>query len=136
MFYLIQKLTIWNEGLIFPFKNSTEILIEVLLYLQINEGELITLVFITLVPTVRKMFIKLFSFVFLFINNYAYFGGSLVAQMVKSLPAVQETHVQSLGWEDPLGRQPTPVFLPGEFHGWRSLTGYSPWGCKELDTAE
>ena len=32
--------------------------------------------------------------------------------------------------------QPTPGFLPGEFHGQRSLTGYSPWGCKESDTAE
>ena len=27
--------------------------------------------------------------------------------------------------------QPTPVFLPGKFHGQRSLAGYSPWGCKE-----
>ena len=32
--------------------------------------------------------------------------------------------------------QPIPVFLPGEPHGWRSLVGYSPWGCKELDTTE
>ena len=32
--------------------------------------------------------------------------------------------------------QPTPVFLPGESHGQRSLAGYSPWGCKELDTTE
>ena len=32
--------------------------------------------------------------------------------------------------------QPTPVFLPGEFYGQRSLTGYSPWGCKESDTTE
>ena len=32
--------------------------------------------------------------------------------------------------------QPTPVFLPGRFHGRRSLVGYSPWGCKELDTTE
>ena len=32
--------------------------------------------------------------------------------------------------------QPTPVFLPGEFHGQRSLTGYSPWGRKESDTTE
>ena len=32
--------------------------------------------------------------------------------------------------------QPTPVFLPGEFHGHRSLVGYSPWGLKELDTTE
>ena len=30
----------------------------------------------------------------------------------------------------------TPVFLPGEFHGQRSLEGYSPWGCKESDTTE
>ena len=28
----------------------------------------------------------------------------------------------------------TPGFLPGEFHGQRRLAGYSPWGCKELDT--
>ena len=32
--------------------------------------------------------------------------------------------------------QPTPVFLPGEFHGQRSLAGYSPWGHKELDMTE
>ena len=31
---------------------------------------------------------------------------------------------------------PTPVFLPGKFHGQRSITGYSPWGHKDLDTAE
>ena len=32
--------------------------------------------------------------------------------------------------------QPTPVFLPGEFHRQRSLAGYSPWGRKELDRTE
>ena len=32
--------------------------------------------------------------------------------------------------------QPTPLFLPGEFHGQRSLASYSPWGCKESDTTE
>ena len=32
--------------------------------------------------------------------------------------------------------QPTPVFLPGESHGQRSLAGYSPQGCKESDTTE
>ena len=32
--------------------------------------------------------------------------------------------------------QPTPVFLPGESHGQRSLTGYSPWGQKESATTE
>ena len=30
---------------------------------------------------------------------------------------------------------PTPVFLPGESHGQRSLAGHSPWSCKELDLA-
>ena len=52
----------------------------------------------------------------------------LVAQTVKYLPATQETQVRPLGWEDPLekGMLPTPVFLPGEFHGQRSLAGYSP----------
>ena len=99
--------------------------------------------------------------------------------MVKNLPAMQETLVQFLGWEDPWGRDklPTPVFLgfPGGSdgkesacnvgdldlipglgrspgggghgnplqysclknpHGQRSLAGYSPWDCKELDTTE
>ena len=56
---------------------------------------------------------------------------SLVAQLVKSLPAMWETWVGSLGWQDPRRRKwpPTPVFLPGKFHGWRSLVDYSPWGC-------
>ena len=49
---------------------------------------------------------------------------------------MQEMQVQSLGWEDPWRRkwQPTPEYLPGQFHGQRSLVGYSPWDCKELDT--
>ena len=63
---------------------------------------------------------------------------SLVAQMVKNLPAMQETQVRSLNLEDPLRteRQPTPVFLPGESHGQRCLVGCSPWGRKESDTTE
>ena len=58
--------------------------------------------------------------------------------MVKNLTAMQETHVQSLGWEDLLEKemQPIPVFLSGAFHGQRSLAGYSPWGHKESDTTE
>ena len=32
--------------------------------------------------------------------------------------------------------EPTPVLLPGKFHGWRSLVGYSPWGHKESDTTK
>ena len=46
-------------------------------------------------------------------------GTSLVAQMVKNLPAVQETRFQSLGWEDPLEKGMTThsSILTGEFHG-------------------
>ena len=58
--------------------------------------------------------------------------------MVKNLPATRETQVKFLDQEDPLERewQPTPVFLPGKFHGQRSLAGYRLWCCKELDTTE
>ena len=61
-----------------------------------------------------------------------------MAQRVKRLPAMWETRVRSLGWDDPWRRkwQPTPVFLPGESHGWRSLVGYSPQGRKESDMTE
>ena len=50
----------------------------------------------------------------------------LVAKTVKNLPTIQETQVQILGWEDPLEKErlATPVFLPREFHGQRSLVGY------------
>ena len=46
------------------------------------------------------------------------------------------SHVWSVGREDPLEKevQPTPVFLPGESHGQRSLVGYNPWGRKGSDT--
>ena len=61
-----------------------------------------------------------------------------MAQTVKSPPAVQEPRfdpcVRKIFWRRKL--QPTPVFLPGESHGWRSLAGYSPWGHKESDTTE
>ena len=60
---------------------------------------------------------------------------SPVAQPVKNLPAVQETWVQSWVGKIPGERKwlPTPVFLPGEFLGQRSLVSYSPGGCKESD---
>ena len=61
-----------------------------------------------------------------------------VAQRLKHLPGMLETWVQFLGREDPWRRkwQPTPVLLPGESHGRRSLVGYSPWGRKESDMTE
>ena len=60
-------------------------------------------------------------------------SSSELAQSVKNPPAKQETQVRSLGWEDPLEKEwpPTPVFLPGEFHGQKRLAGYSPWGRRE-----
>ena len=80
---------------------------------------------------------------------------SLVAQMVKNLPAMQKTQVQSPGQEDPLEKgmathssifawkipwrrewQPTLVFLPGKSHAQRILVGCSPWGLIELDVTE
>ena len=63
---------------------------------------------------------------------------SLVAQMVKNLPTMQETQVRSLCREDPWRRkwQLTSAFLPGEFHRQKSLVGYSPRDHTELDTTE
>ena len=64
-----------------------------------------------------------------------------MAQQVKDSPAMQEareTQIWFLGWEDPLeeGTQPTPVFLPGESHGLRTLADHSPKGLKESATAK
>ena len=47
-----------------------------------------------------------------------------------SIPRLGRSPREGNGW------LPTPVFLPREFHRQRSLPGYSPWGCKELDTTE
>ena len=62
----------------------------------------------------------------------------LVVQMVKNLPAMQETWVRSSVWKMPRRREwrSTPVFLPRESQEQRSLVGYSLWGFKELDTTE
>ena len=58
------------------------------------------------------------------------YGASLVAKTVKNLSACNAG--------DPVGKilwrrewLPTPVLLPGEFHGQKSLAGYRPWGFKE-----
>ena len=81
---------------------------------------------------------------------------SQVELVVKNLPANARV-VRDVGSIPGLGRSPgggngtllqysffffyhthnaTPVFLPGKFHGQRSLVGYSPWGYKESDTTE
>ena len=58
--------------------------------------------------------------------------------MVKNLPAM--TEIQVWPWVErlPWRREwlPTPVFLPGESHGQKSLAGYSPWSHKESDMTE
>ena len=48
-------------------------------------------------------------------------AASLVAQMLENLPVMGETWVRKIPWRRP--RQPTPVFLPGEFPGQQSLEG-------------
>ena len=64
-------------------------------------------------------------------------GASQVVLLEKN-PPVSTGDSRDMGSIPELGRlpwrrswQPTPVFLPGEFHGWRSLVGYSPWGRKD-----
>ena len=56
----------------------------------------------------------------------------------KNMPALWETWTQSLGQGDPLekGRATHSRILAWRIHGQRSLVGYSPWGCKELDATE
>ena len=58
--------------------------------------------------------------------------------MVKSLPAMWETMVRSLGLEDPLAREMASYSnIPAwEIHGQRNLVAYSPRGCIELDTTD
>ena len=81
-----------------------------------------------------------FFFFFLMRTSKRKERASLVAHMVKNLPALQETWVRSLGQEDSpekgMNGKYTPVFLPEESHGQRSLAGCSPWGRKELDMTE
>ena len=55
--------------------------------------------------------------------------------MVKNLPTVQETWVQSLGHEDSVEKG-LATHLSGESHGWRSLEGHSLWGRRELQVTE
>ena len=58
-----------------------------------------------------------------------YSWASLVAQLVKNWPSMQETWVRKIPWRGK--RLRAPVFWPGEFRGF-----YSPWGHKELDMTE
>ena len=69
---------------------------------------------------------------------YPCLRASLVAQMVKNLPSMQETLVRSLNREDPLEKRMLTHFsiLAWEIYGQRSLVGYSPQGWKESNKNE
>ena len=56
-----------------------------------------------------------------------------MAQLVKSLPTMWETWVQSLGWEDPLGKGKATHF---QYSGLENSMDSSPWGCRESDTTK
>ena len=62
-----------------------------------------------------------------------------MGQTVKNPPAMWQTGVRSLGWEHHL-EEGMATHLKFSWlenpHGQRNLAGYSPWGCKELDTTE
>ena len=72
-------------------------------------------------------------------------GGFFTASATLEAPYVSERgqyfspkanlHVTSI-YERRRQWHPTPVLLPGNSHGWKSLAGCSPWGCEELDTTE
>ena len=79
------------------------------------------------------------SFLFSFAFPFSSIQFELVVQRLKHLPAIRETWVQSLGWEDLLEKEmatPSSIFVwniprteePGRF--------YSPWGRKESDMTE
>ena len=59
-------------------------------------------------------------------------GASLVTQLLKNLPTMQEIRVQFLGREDPLEKEMAThsSILAWRIHGQRDLAGYSPWGRK------
>ena len=61
-----------------------------------------------------------------------------MAQLIKNPPALWKPGFDSWVGKIPWRREqlPTPVFGPGEFHGQKSLAGYSPPGLKESDTTE
>ena len=70
----------------------------------------------------------------LFEEMYSFLWASVVAQLVKNMPTMQETQVQSLGEEDPLekGMATHSSILTGESRGQRSPVSYSSWGLKRI----
>ena len=72
------------------------------------------------------------------LHSLGHFLAFLVAQTVKCLPAMRETQVQSLGWEDPLEKE---MAIHSSIFAWEIPQTEEPgrlqsWGCKELDRTE
>ena len=87
-----------------------------------------------LLPTNYVIWRKLLKSLHASVYKMGIIKASLVSQMVKNLPATQETWVQSLGGEDPLEEEMAPYFivLPGKFHRQRELLACNPWGHKSV----
>ena len=66
---------------------------------------------------------------YIYIYTHILYGASLVTQKVEDPPAMCETQVRSLRWEDPLekGMATHSSILAWKIHGQRSRAGYSPW---------
>ena len=102
-------------------------------FLQSVACLLIYLIVIFFLPTLLR-----YNWHITLCNFKVYTWASLVAQMIKNLPALKgpgfDPWVGKISWR----REwiPTPVFLPGESHGQRSLVDCSSWGCKESDVTE
>ena len=100
------------------------------------------LLLLLLSPELRFLFLLFSSSGLPFLSHFplskSYSGPSLVVQMIKNLPTMQEAWVWSRVRKIPWRRewQPTAVFLPRDFHRQSSLAGYSPWGRKDSDTTE
>ena len=91
-------------------------------------------VFFMCISTIDFWFVVAVSFWYRILSIWA----SLVVQKLKRLLQCRrpgfDPWVRKIPWRRKW--QPTPVYLPGESHGWRSLVGYSPWGRKGSDTTE
>ena len=82
----------------------------------------------------HRLFIK---FVYAFVSYYYHFiFFNLISDIWDHLPNSWITSIVTplIPWSRKW--QPSPVFLPGKFHGQRGLAGYSPWGHKNLDMTE
>ena len=82
---------------------------------------------------------SVFTTKYIFVLCFYFSGGvSLVAQMVKNLPAMQETWIWSLGWGGPLEKEKAThsSILAWKTPWTEEPNGLSPWGHKELDTTE